>query len=169
MKYTSAEAGKLLKKLENQINDLVIKENKAAIFNAAAGEDAEALRPKYSFSETQKSIAELQKKVRKVKHAINVFNTTHELPGHPGVTIDQALVLIPQLTKQANKLHSMASALPRERVASYGRSNIIDYVVANYDIAEAEKCYNEMHDELVSLQLALDKANTTETMEIDVE
>lgn len=36
MKYTSAEAGKLVKKLEEQIKDLIDKEAKSAIFNAGS-------------------------------------------------------------------------------------------------------------------------------------
>ena len=63
----------------------------------------------------------------------------------------------------------MASALPRERVEdSYYRSGVIDYVIANYDIAEAEKTYLEEQEKLKNLQLALDAANASETMEIDI-
>ena len=81
MKYTSAEAGKLVKKLEDKVNDILSREEKAALFRVASGEDAESLRPEYDFNKTQDEIERLRGQIRTVKHAINVFNTTHTLPG----------------------------------------------------------------------------------------
>ena len=169
MKYTSAEAGKLVKKLEEQIRDLKDKETKSSIFNAASTEDPEVLRPDYDFAAVQEQISRLQGDVRKVKHAINIFNTTHVLPGYPELTVDQALILIPQLSARKEKLRRMASRLPRERVdAMMSRGNIIDYQIANYDIAEAAAAYEKTADELSRLQLALDSVNTSIDIDIDV-
>lgn len=168
MKYTSAEANKLIRKLEEKISMLLNAERKSYVFNAAAGEDVEALRPEYSFSETQAKLEVLQQKIRTVKHAVNEFNLSTELPGFPGLTIDQALVLIPQLGHRKSMLKEMAGKLPREREVSFGRSNIIDYVITNYNIDEVTTKYNEVNDYVMALQIALDTVNTTETMEIDV-
>ena len=167
MKYTSAEANKLLKEIETRIEVLQNKENKSRTFNAASTEDPDALRPAYDFVETQRQLAILEKNVRTVKHAINVFNTTHTLPGYDDLTIDQALVYLPQLSGKVRKLKEMASALPREIVVDSYRGNIIDYVIANYDIAATENAYHEEQEKLRKLQLALDAANSDETMEID--
>ena len=169
MKYTSAEANKLLKEIETRIEVLQKKENKSRSFNAASSEDPDALRPAYDFEETQRQLAVLEKNVRTVKHAINVFNTTHTLPGYDDLTIDQALVYLPQLSGKVRKLKEMASALPRERVVDSYRGNIIDYVIANYDIAAVESAYHEEQEKLRKLQLALDAANSGETMEIDID
>ena len=168
MLYTSAEANKLLKRIESRISDLKDKEEKSSSFKVASGEDVESLRPKYDFAETQALLDELEEMVRKVKHAINVFNTTHTVPGFGELTIDQALILIPQLTMKLRKLKRMANALPKMRIESL-RSVIIDYEVANYDISEAETEYREIQKKLSELQLALDSVNSSETMEIDVE
>ncbi len=167
MRYTSSEANKLLKGLEARIADLKKREDKSRSFHVASTEDPETLRPAYDLTETQKQIAALEQDVRTVKHAINVFNVTHTLPGFDEMTIDQALVYLPQLSGRVRKLQDMAAALPRERVESFG-SNIIDYVIANYDIADAEEAYHAEQDKLRALQLALDAANSTDTMEIDV-
>ena len=170
MMYTVSEAGKLIKKIEEKIRRLLLNEEKTAIFNAASGEDVESLRPKYDFDSTQKEIENLQNKLRAVKHAINEFNITHPLPGFDGVTIDKALIMIPQIGKRAETLRTMAAHLPKERVkTSYMGSNIIDYRIVNYDASEVEQKYQECVDTLSAMQLALDKINTTETMEIDVE
>ena len=167
MKYTSAEANKLLKGLEARIADLKKRESKSRSFHAASTEDPETLRPAYDFGETQKQIAALEQDVRTVKHAINVFNVTHTLPGFDDMTIDQALVYLPQISNRVRKLQDMAAALPRERVESF-RSTIIDYVVANYDIADAKKAYHTEQEKLNAIQIALDAANSGDTMEIDV-
>jgi hypothetical protein len=169
MKYTSTEANKLLKTIEARIEDLKNKEKKSSSFNAAYSEDPEKLRPEYDFHETQAKINKLEADVRTIKYAIHVFNVTHSLQGFDGMKIDQALVYLPQLSARVRKLKDMAAALPRERVEEpYYRSGVIDYVIANYDIAEAEKTYLEEQEKLKNLQLALDAANAGETMEIDI-
>ena len=168
MKYTSAEAGKLVKKLEERVNLLLNTEKKSSVFNAASDEDVESLRPEYDFAKTQKEIEELSAKIRIAKHAINEFNISHTLPGFDDVTIDQALIYIPQLRQRKEVLKAMANRLPKERVDSFFRSNIIDYEITNYDIAEVEKVYREYEEKLAAMQVALDTVNATEKMEIDV-
>ena len=123
MKYTSAEASKLVKKLEDRIKRTELAESKSATFNAASGEDAESLRPKYSFKDSQAKLEELQAQVRKVKHAVNCFNVSHTLPGFKDVTVDQALVLIPQLRARLSVLGEMMARLPKERVDMRLRNN----------------------------------------------
>ena len=127
MTYTSAQANKLLKKLHDEHAALLDRENRSKDFRAAMGENR---------------LAELEQRIRKVKHAINVFNATHVIPDFH-MTIDEMLVYIPQLTQRKNKLADMKARLPKERVEEqYGRqSNIIDYTYANYDLAAVEADY----------------------------
>lgn len=168
MKYTSSEANKLLRRLNEERNALLDKEEKSSTFLAAMGEDPEALRPEYDYGETQKALAELDRKIRVVKHAINGFNLNCVVPGFQ-MTIDQMLVYIPQLTARKQKLSQMMSRLPKQRDMGslYGHtSNIIDYSYANYDIKAAETDYEAVSDELARAQTALDVLNNTETMEI---
>ena len=173
MKYTSAEAGKLVKKLEDKVQDILSREEKAALFRVASGEDAESLRPEYDFNKTQDEIERLRGQIRTVKHAINVFNTTHTLPGFNDLTIDQALVYIPQLSNRKETLRQMAAHLPKERVedSNYrfgSRTSFVDYEVTNYDAIDARAAYDRTADTQAKLQLALDTVNTTETMDIEV-
>ena len=166
MKYTSSEANKLLRTLETRRNSIQQREVKAANFVISVGENIEEVRPEYDFRKTQDEIAELNKKIRTVKHAINMFNVSHSVPGFD-MTIDQVLVYLPQLSERVNKLKSMADTLPRERVASY-RMNTAEYSIANFDPEEAEAEYNKAQEELHTLQLALDVINSSETMDIDI-
>ena len=166
MKYTSAEANKLLKKLNDEHAALLDKETRSRDFRAAMGEDVASVRPAYDYTETQVRLAELERKIRTLKHAINRFNTTQAVDGFD-MTIDELLVYIPQLTKRKAKLLEMKSRLPKERVdEQYGRqSNIIDYTYTNYDIAAVEADYEKTADELSRAQLALDAVNGRETFE----
>lgn len=169
MRYTSAEANKLLKRLEGRISDIKRKETLASSFLVASGEDEESLRPPYDFAGVQEQLDELEAKVRKVKHAINGFNLTHELPGFDGMTVDQALVYIPQLTERISKLRGMSEVLPKQRVNDTFRASFVDYKVCNYDIADAESGYAKAKRMLEALHLGLDTVNSSETMEIDIE
>lgn len=166
MKYTSAQANKLLKKLNDEYAALLDKETRSRDFRAAMGEDVESVRPVYDYTETQTRLVELERKIRALKHAINRFNTMQAVDGFD-MTIDEMLVYIPQLTKRKSKLLEMKSKLPKERVEKqYGRqSNIIDYTYTNYDLSLVEADYEKTADELSRAQLALDAVNQRESFE----
>ncbi len=167
MKYTSAEAAKLLRKLNEDYQSLLEVERQSKVFVAAVGEDVGSVRPAYNYARTQAQLEEIASKIRTVKHAINVFNTTHVIP-EMDMTIDMVLVLIPQLSEKKMKLYSMKSQLPKVREASSGRSNIIDYRYANYDIKAVEADYIKVSELLTKAQTSLDLINNTETMEIEL-
>ena len=168
MKYTSAEAAKLLRKLNEEVENLEGQEAKRCEFNAAIGEDIETVRPTYDYADTQRKLEELYAKIRTVKHVLNCFNSTTEVPGF-GMTIDQLLVYIPQLSRRKQKLATMSSCLPKEREKAGFGSQIIDYRYANYDVEAVKADYQRVSDELAKAQTALDLVNTTMAMEIEID
>ncbi len=167
MKLTSAEAAKVLRKMNDDLNDLWSRESMSQSFVAAVSENVEDVRPEYDFAKTRAEEAVLSEKIRKLKHAINVFNSTTVIPEW-NITIDEMLVLIPQLTRKRDRLSMMKNRLPKERVEAGMRtaSNIIDYRYANYDIAAAQAEYDEASDRLAKAQTALDLVNSTVTFEV---
>lgn len=169
---TSAQANKLLNKLNDNIASLYQKEQQSCRFNAATGENIEDARPEYSFEETRAEIAQLEAKARKIKHAINVFNTKTVVPntGVGDMTIDEVLVFIPQLTKNKRRLADMKSKLPKERVQSSIRTgSLIEYTYTNYDVHKASEVYDATSETLAAVQNALDTVNNTVTFDIDVD
>lgn len=122
------------------------------------------MRPAYDYAKTQARLEELEGTIRRLKHAINRFNTMQVVDGFD-MTIDEMLVYIPQLTKRKSKLLEMKSKLPKERVEEqYGRQlNIIDYTYTNYDLSLVEADYEKTADELARTQLALDAVNQRES------
>ena len=167
MKLTSAEAAKVLRKMNDDLNDLWSRESMSQSFVAAVSENVEDVRPEYDFAKTRAEEAVLSEKIRKLKHAINVFNSTTVIPEW-NITIDEMLVLIPQLTRKRDRLSMMKNRLPKERVEAGMRtaSNIIDYRYANYDIAAAQAEYDEASNRLAKAQTALDLVNSTVTFEV---
>ena len=86
------------------------------------------------------------------------------------MTVDQALVYIPQLTKRCNKLWAMINKLPKTRVNASGcghNSPIIDYRYLNYDIKQVESDYSKYKSELDNAQLQLDLVNSTVRFSVD--
>ena len=168
MRVTSAQAAKLLRQLNDELRALQLKEVNSSSFVAAIQEDIESVRPVYNFKKMRDAQAEVECKIRKVKHAINVFNTTTIIPDF-NITIDEMLVYLPQLNRQCEVLSKMRDAMPKVRVSSgYSSGNIIDYKYANYDIEEVGRYYAELSDTLAKAQTVLDLVNSTVEFEIDI-
>lgn len=167
MKYTSAEANKLLRKLNDEKMSVMYREENGKEFLAAVGEDIESVRPKYDFTETQNAIAGIETKIRKLKHAINVFNSTTIIPEFD-MTIDEMLVYIPQLTAAKNKLARMKDKLPKVREQTRVNSSILDYRYLNYDVETVTAEYEKVTDTLAKAQNALDSVNMNQTLEVDL-
>lgn len=169
MMMTSAQAAKLLRQLNDDLSALQYREGQSSTFVAAIQEDIESVRPSYNFKEMRDAQSEVERKIRKVKHAINVFNTTTTVPNFD-ITIDEMLVYLPQLSKQCEVLSKMRDAMPKVRVNSgySGGGSIIDYKYANYDIEAVGKCYTELSDTLAKAQTELDLVNSTVEFEIDL-
>ena len=169
MKLTSAEANKMIRALKDQYRLLFSQEENVVSFIAATTENVEEVRPSYSYEETAAKYDEIERKIRKIKHALNVFNATTKVDGFD-MTIDQMLVYIPQLTARKKKLEKMASRLSKERINSgFARSsNFIEYTYCNYEVSDAKYDLEETAKELAGAQMALDLANTTVEFEVDI-
>ena len=166
MKVTSAEANKLLRKLNDDHDALKQMEAESRIFVAATTEALEDARPDYDYEATQRSLAELELQIRKLKHTINLFNVSQTID-ESGMTIDQALIAIPQLSDRKRKLSVMRAAQKKKRNESVRSTNLIEYTYANYDVEQAEQDYQTTIAELARIQNALDLVNSTVQFEID--
>ena len=159
---TSAELNKDLKKLQSERSRILELEQMTSLFVAATTENVEEIRPEYDLPATDNVLEEKEKEIRRIKHRLNVFNSTYVIE-ELGMTIDEVLVYLPQQSERVSKLDKMAKHTSRLRCSDrYGaRNNLIEYEYANYSQAEAQRLYEAAHKDLVRAQLALDKANTT--------
>lgn len=167
MQLTSAQAAKLLKKMQDNLNSMEKMEEQLKTFHAAMGENVEDIRPEYDFESYQKEIERVEAQILTLKHAINTFNVSTIVPGYD-MTIDQMLVFIPMLTKKKEKYLRMKDVLPKQRDEAALRRgiNLIDYIYANYEIEKAKDAYEAATDELAKAQNALDIINNTITFEV---
>ncbi|MCI5554736.1 MAG: hypothetical protein MR378_07575 [Ruminococcus sp.] len=169
MKMTSAQAAKLLRQWNESLKALQRREENTKTFLASLGEDIESVRPKYDYAAMQAEQVAIEANIRKLKHTLNVFNTTTVIPEFE-MTIDQMLIYLPQLTNRLEKLSRMKELLPKQREnALYSRNSaIIDYRYANYDIQTVEKDYEVLAETLAKAQTALDYINNTVLLEVDL-
>ena len=79
MKITSAGANKLLRKLEDDKRFLLSQEASASTYVVTEG--AEAVIPDYDYRKTAQALEQVEAQVRRIKHALNVFNSTTVLDG----------------------------------------------------------------------------------------
>lgn len=168
IKVSPAYASKLVKQKNEQMRVLLSQERETATTTACLDEYVTELRKVYDFAATQHQMDALNDDIIKLKHAINVFNTTTELPGL-GYTIDAALVRMKMLSSKRDRLANMKRIQPVTRQSvGYGKSQP-EYVYRNYDAKDVEAEYKKTEEELTSIQLALDKANLDSTIEVDIE
>ncbi len=170
MKYTSAQASKLLRTLDEQHDNMIGMERSLYTFGAFANEDIDAIRPDYDYAAYQAELDALETKMRKVKHALKLFNITTVLPDTDGITIDQALVYLPQLNERKRKLGTMAKLLPKTRLQNNRTTTaaVSEFQYANFDIPVAKADYARTIEEITALQSALDLVNNTVEFEIDI-
>ena len=169
MKFTSAEANKYLRKLNDDYSAICKKEDLSKEFLVTLGENVESIRPEYDFLTTYSEMTEIERKIRIVKHALNLFNSQTVIPEF-NITIDEMLILIPQLNKAKQKLALMKSKLPKMREQnSYSRvSSMVEYRYLNYDIKEVEVEYEKVCEKLSKAQIALDLVNNSFEIEIEI-
>ena len=180
MNYTSAQANKLLKKLNDEYTALLDKETRSRDFRAAMGEDVESVRPVYDYAETQIRLAELEAKIRKLKHAINIFNATQtvdgfdmtiSVPNNYQPHMDTAEVVAEQLREAGINVTIQPVEWSTWLDTIYNgrqfQATVVGVDAANYVIAAVEADYEKAADELSRAQLALDAVNQRETFEFE--
>ena len=135
-KMTSAYANKMLRKLNEDKEYWRAKEAMGYVYVAAL--DEEPLIPDYDYNEVAKNIEEIDEKIVKIKHAINVTNAANEvMVGDKKMTVDMILVRMAQLNKRKMVLDNMRKQEPKKRILSstYGpRKSVPEYQYINYDL-----------------------------------
>lgn len=167
MKLTSAEANKMIRSLRDQHRLLLLQEENVVSFIAATTENLEEVRPPYSYEETAAKFEEIERKIRKIKHALNVFNAATVVDGFD-MTIDEMLVFLPQTSDRLRKLEDMLAKPEKARAMNTGRTSIIEYEYLNYDLQKVQQDYDALLDLKNRALTALDVVNNTVPFEIEI-
>ena len=126
---TSAYANKVLKKLNDDKEFWRRKEAEGHTYVAAL--DEEPVIPEYSYTAVANAVEEIDEKIVKIKHAINLANVTNEIViGDKSMTVDRILVKMAQLNRRRATLDMMRKQEPKKRlntVSYVSRKNAPEY------------------------------------------
>jgi len=165
MQMTLAEANKELKKLQVKYERLKNDEKDGSTFIASINENTESNRPNFDMMEYLKEVDKVVNEMKELKHKINVYNTTTKL-FDVDITIDEALLLLPILNEEKERLYTLSSMPLKKRVPNGGfGSSIIDYQYVNFDIQEVKEKYEKVVERVNAVQFSLDKTNSTLLLE----
>lgn len=168
MEFTSASAYKYIKGLQDEKDRLLSAERETCTYVLSEGEVSDP--PAYDYEHTRQGVDEIDRKTCAIRHALHRFNLQTTLP-KSGITIDEALIVLAQLSAKRACLSILASNLPKERLGDRtrgGGARVIEYEYANYDIAQAESDYKAVMEMISNLQLEIDLVNQTEIFAVDI-
>lgn len=171
MRITSALANKMIKQLDEEKSFLLDEERSGSFYDAT--EDEEPIVPEYDYEKTSEKLAEIDRKIVKIKHALNVQNTCARIQvGDKVMSVDEILVTLSQLNSRRCSLSHLRGAVSKERLglrfASSQRTVVTEYRYANFDVEKAKKDYEAVSQKITEMQLALDTYNQTEMFEADI-
>ena len=168
MKMTSAYANKLIKKLNEDKEFWCNKERNSCTYTVAV--DEEPVVPEYDYAQVAGNIAEIDEKIVKIKHAINVSNSSNTvLVGDREMTIDEILVRMAQQSRRKEFLDYLRKKEPKTRLSGtyLARKAVPEYEYINYDLELIKAEYDRVDAEIAAMQIALDKFNQTFEFEVD--
>lgn len=162
MKMCHSEAMKLIKELEEKKRLAVYNEESRSRVSYKEGE---AMKPtKYDYAATRKEIRQIDEKIRGIKHALAVSNSRVKVDDFD-ITIGEALVYLAQLNGEYSRLSELSrfDKLSR-RITANG---VLEYTECLYDPEEAEREQKEIYGKICKLQIAIDRANLTNYIEVE--
>ncbi len=171
MKITSAYANKLLKQLNEEKDYWENMEINSRTYTAAVGEVP--VIPAYDYVDVSHKLAEIDEKVVRLKHAINMANVNSTVMiGEKEMSIDAVLVKMAQLNNRKVTLDAMRKHLPKVRINNGcfgGRvTQQPEYEYVNYDLDTVKKDFERINLEIMEMQIALDKHNQTFEFEVEL-
>lgn len=162
MKVRNSEAIKIIKGLETELEDLRRKEVLNSTYSYKEGETK--IMPDYDYEETRKKIKELNARIRKIKHALAVSNSTSYLCNFNEMTIGEGLVYLAQLNKEYSELSTLAS---RNKITRRITPNgVLEYTECNYDPEKVKQAQKELYELITALQIDIDRTNLEVFIEI---
>ena len=161
MKMCNSEAMKLIKELESKKNKLIYNEDNHSKISYKEGE--EKVLTNYDYAQTRKDIAEIDERIRKIKHALAAVNCNIVIDDF-GITIGEALVYLAQLNCEYNQLDDLSDSVKLSRRIT--PNGIIEYTECLYDPEKVAKDMEDLHTKIGKLQVAIDRANLTNYIDV---
>ena len=161
MTLCNAEIIKKIKDLDEQKQQILTEE--AAGCCSDYQRESDLIDLGYDFDKTRVAVTELNSKIEKFKHILNVANATVIVPEFE-VTIGECLVRMAQLNCEKRVLEQMSAKPAKTRKTTYGGA--VEFTVTNYDIDACKNRLSQTNDTIRALQIAIDRINLTHTSEV---
>lgn len=162
MKMCNAEILKKIILLEQNKSDVLSEESR--IHQVTYQEEKDRFDYGYNFGKTRETVETLDAEIRKLKHLLNVSNATTSVPEFD-MTLGECLVYLAQLNKELGRVSGMAKKEPMRSGTTYGGK--VEYTVINYDREEAVTKTDWLQNTIAALQIAIDRTNLTNMIEIE--
>ena len=161
MKMTLTEAMKLIKELDREKDDLIAFEDRNCY--CSFKENETKVPTGYDYGATRKRVDEIDAEVLKIRFALARANTAIALEGFD-MTVAEGLVWIAQLQEKRRQLETLAGAIQLTRRIT--PNGILEYTERLYDVGAAKSQAAETVRTIHALQVAIDRANLLNFIEI---
>ena len=161
MKMTHTEAMKLIKELEREKSDLIAFEDRNCF--CSYKENETKISTGYDYAAARGRVDEIDGTVRRLRFALAEANVAVTLEGFD-MTVAEGLVWIAQLQDKRRQLESLAGETQLSRRIT--PNGILEYTERLYDVNEAKAQAAETVRTIHALQVAIDRANLLNFIEI---
>ena len=161
MKVCNAEAMKRIKELEEEKEMLVRVEDTRCTVSYKEGE--KKVVGTYNYKVTRERIEQIETEIRRIRFAIAKANCEVVVDDF-NITIAEALVLLAQLRGEYQRLARLAGRPQLSRRLTM--NGILEFTECLYDVEQAEAEQKELGRKISKLQVAIDRANLTNVIEI---
>lgn len=161
MRVCHTVAMKAIKEYEEQKRLLLETENRNCI--TSYKETEKKLTNDYNYAKVRKDVQVIDEKIRKIKAILAYANATVKVDTFD-ITIGEALVLLAQLQKEKDQVEYLSSRTQLTRRIT--PNGVLEYTECCYDVEKAKADAIDLRNKISNLQIAIDRANLTNYIEI---
>lgn len=161
MKLTIKEAIKKITLIDKEIDKLLDFERREAKVIYLKDEVIE--ESNYDFITVTNEIDKLESKKREIKIKIGILNSTYKT-SYNHLTIQELLIILAQKNQKLLRLETLSNTKKRQRKTT--QDGNIEYIECRYEPEIVENEIDKLNNEIIDIQIAIDKANLEACIEI---
>lgn len=165
-KVSNTEIMKLIRDIESQKDELIKFQSRNSFAKYTLEEKPLADLTPYALVEHTNKISDYDANIRYLKHLLNVSNATTVVEEF-NITLGEALVYMAQISQTVQRFTLLANTDKVVRESVSYRSTVPEYTEARYEIDLAKKMLSQYKSTLSKLQMAIDKTNLTNEIEVN--
>ena len=154
MKICNSEAMKIIKSLEEELRGLRANENTNCQVSYKEGETKQI--PDYNYKTTRTESEKILKRIREIKHALAVANSTYIIDDF-NISIGEALVYLAQLNNEYSQLSYLSAKNKISRRITM--NGVLEYTECLFEPEEVKKEQKALYEKIGKLQVSIDRAN----------